>query len=322
MLVNPECPVCDGVRWETVGERTFRREPRESDAYLRLRQRVLFELWSPQASVFVARFQVCSSCGFVCYAPRATVAEIDAKYRLIAAEEQPAPARLVASALDRERARDLFRAVEPYLNGTGRDLLDFGGGNGALLTGFAQAGFRCGVVDYTPRMVPGVTRLGATLDELEPSAKFDVTICSHVFEHLADPLAVARRLRDGLRSDGVLLIEVPLEIVGGSPRMREPVTHVNFFCESSLSALLQRAGFEVLSCRTEAALFASGLYGYAVRAVARPTSRPTVSLPGVGHARSLLRKRRGGKLALALSHPKMLLNPVRAVKRRLTASLA
>lgn len=325
MLADPPCPACDRHAWATVGHATFSRDEIPATPYRRLRHRVLFELWAPEIDRFDARFLLCEGCGFVAYAPRPTAAEIDAKYRLIASESSAGtedatsePPR--ASALDLERSRALYAALRPHLSASGGTLLDFGGGAGGLLTSFAAAGYECGVIDYTPATVDGVRRLGDTLDDLAPDARFDLVLCSHVFEHVAEPVAIARRLADLLGDDGRLFVEVPLEILGGPPAMREPVTHVNFFCETSLATTLVRAGLVVVECHTTACLFASGEYRYGVRAIARRRRADDVdepALPTAALARRLLASRPLARAAMAIAQPRMLLNPLRAVTRRL-----
>jgi SAM-dependent methyltransferase len=196
-------------------------------------------------------------------------------------------------------------------------LLDFGGGSGALLSWFVRAGLECAVVDYTPATVPGVVRLGDTLDDLPDDARFEVVLCSHVFEHVAEPVEVAEQLRARLSETGILFIEVPLEILGGPPKMREPVTHVNFFCETSLVAALERAGLEVIDVRTQACLFANGFYRYGVRALARATSEVRRNpRPGSVQARKLLESGPLARLGMAAANPRVFLNPLRSINRR------
>lgn len=264
--------------------------------------RVLFELWAPGSDEVSLTWVLCRECGFVGYLPRATPQEIDQKYRFLAEVETTPEARSEIRPLDRARSEEIATTLAKLLPRTGV-LLDFGGGNGALTSRFLDLGFECGVVDYTTATVPGVARWGDTLDDLEEGRAFDVIVCSHVFEHLADPVSVARRLKGLMRPEGLLFIEAPLEIRGGPPALVEPVTHVNFFCQSSLGTVLRRAGFELLELRTEKATFASGASRWAVRAVGRPGPPGEVSfeLPGSAEARRLLRPGVSGTLARALS---------------------
>ena len=101
-------------------------------------------------------------------------------------------------------------------------------------------------------------------------------ICSHVLEHLVDPTEVVRSLADYLLDDGIIYVEVPLEIWDCIPLPVEPVTHINFFSPESLRILLEVSGLEVITCEQDLFTTEDGQKAFAVKAVAR---RPKVSLP-------------------------------------------
>ena len=102
-----------------------------------------------------------------------------------------------------------------------------------------------------PQAVDQVTRLGTTLDDLGEEERFDIVVCSHVIEHVADPHATLTQLRDRMTDGGAIYVEVPMEIWKRSPLHEEPVTHVNFFTVESLRTLLQRAGLQPVSVKME-----------------------------------------------------------------------
>lgn len=308
MLEKPVCPACGSLSWKRLTERVYSAKATTGSEYVNRRLRILFEVWVPGQTEFVARFVMCRRCGFVCFVPRPTASEVDAKYRAITEKGGPSKplgqttnsgqhATRPLSELEARRSDEMFRLLSPFL-GSRRDLLDFGGGRGALLSRFRQEKLECSVVDYTTGTIEGVAWLGKTLDDLAPEARFDTVLASHVFEHLADPIDTARQLRKVLRPNGLICIEVPLEVVGAPPKCAEPVTHINFFCPSSMRVLLERAGFEVLLCEQQTGLFASGKYRPAVRAVARVADRASkLRLPGSGEARALLGIRKRDQLA-------------------------
>lgn len=311
MLKDCVCPACGKSAWESIGSQTFHRNSPPDDAYTKLRYRVLFEVWGRQSDLFEAHFSLCASCGFVTYFPRATPEEVAEKYQFLLNEEPQRQEKPVISPLDERRSRSIQDFMRPYL--VGSRLLDFGGGTGSLSSRFAAEGYDCGVVDYVSETVPEVARLGKSLDDLPPGETYDGIIASHVLEHLADPEATARQVRQRLSPCGIWFVEVPLELSGGPPKMREPVTHVNFFCESSLRALLERADYEVLVCRTVACHFQSGALRYAVRAVARPTSTPVFDHgPGAAEARALLGASKLYRLKRAIENPAVIRNSLRS----------
>lgn len=279
MHSDPECPVCGANAWKTVEQRTFRAADGPSrGAYVALRYRVLFELWFPHATEVRLTLQYCGDCGLVLYAPRPTQAELDAKYRFLE-QSRPTPVRP-----NPERARRLFARIGPQLPDRQVSVLDFGGGTGSLLTEFVVHGHRCYTVDYVAQTVPGVERLASVLDELPADRRFDVVICSHVLEHVAEPLELLTRLVARLEPDGLAYVEVPMELLGGPPRLREPVTHVNFFTPGSTELLCARAGLELLRGEVTPLLEIFLSYDTSFHALARRQSGVEATAPAAGLA--------------------------------------
>jgi SAM-dependent methyltransferase len=135
--------------------------------------------------------------------------------------------------------------------------------------------------------MPGIIRLGDTVQDVPPGMLFDIVTCSHVLEHVADRVSFLREIRGILRTDGRAYFEVPLEIWKDAPIATEPVTHVNFFALPSLTFALARAGYNVLQASTTV-----GSYGdarlmviWAVAAPARSAAQP--ARPGSSETRRL-----------------------------------
>lgn len=99
--------------------------------------------------------------------------------------------------------------------------------------------------------------------EIEP-ASFDAACAFHVVEHLPEPLASLRTIREALRPGGHLLIEVPnAESVaarrrGSSWKPLDLPYHVGQYGPRSLRALLERSGMEVLRVDTVPFAFYGG----------------------------------------------------------------
>lgn len=285
MLTTPVCPVCANTCLELIGEATYR----QSDSsvltpYIKKRYRVLFEVWFRSQQAVTITSQLCTACGFVLYAPRPEAPDLDAKYRFLGALE-PDVRTAPDAPIEQSRARQHYRAVSKLARQTPQRarVLDFGGGDGRLMCQFLAAGCECDVVDYAAQTVTGVQKRGDTLADLPPSERYNWIICSHVLEHVADPLQIVQTLSGHLAEDGVLYIEVPMEIWGRAPLQEEPVTHVNFFTPGSLRYLMQRAGLEVIRVRLGAYLHPSGRYLLAVRAIAQRVSMSTGSLTPPGN---------------------------------------
>lgn len=280
MIEAPICPLCERNQFELLSTRTFLRSDVGTNWSRRMRNRVLFELWHPTVDELTIAAVLCVTCGFIGIEPRPTQTDVERKYRFY--EETSARSEKAADAeqphvrkIDRLRSRELFDALARFTTHCNLDVLDFGGRTGALMAELVDRGARCGVVDSSPiGQVPGVRRLGRSLDDLPPEFRFDLIVASHVLEHAADPLAVARILATRLTVSGMLFVEVPLEIRGMAPPLKNPAAHLSYFTEPSLRYLLKRAGFQDVVVWTETATFESRVRGDAIRAVARTAWGP------------------------------------------------
>jgi SAM-dependent methyltransferase len=169
----------------------------------------------------------------------------------------------------RRRAQRLFKNVRRWLPDHTVDVLDFGGGDGRLMQPFLDRGHRCFLIDYNQQPFAGVQKLGDTIEDLAVGHLFDLIVCNHVIEHVAEPTVLLRRLATHIRPDHHLFIEVPMEIWRKPPVQSEPVTHINFFVPGSLRHCMQRAGLMVNYSRLGAYLNQSGQVFPAIHAVGR-----------------------------------------------------
>lgn len=272
MIDDPDCPVCDGHDWKIVARRVFKAAdgPRRA-AYVALRYRVLFELWRPGAAELELTLQYCGGCGLLIYTPRPTQDELAAKYRFLE-QATPTPPR---SRLG--RARHLHDRVAPHLPPGPAAILDLGGGTGDLLAELVRRGHRGYTVDFVERTIPGVERIGSTIDDVPADRRFDLVVCSHVLEHVAEPRAVLARLVERLAPGGLAYVELPLELLGGTPAMREPVTHINFFTPGSAALMCARAGLDVASVAVTPLLETLLSYDTSVHILARRSERPATA---------------------------------------------
>jgi len=162
-----------------------------------------------------------------------------------------------------EHARPEVLALVPA---TARRVLDVGCGAGALGAAL-KARQECEVcgVDIDPDAVTQAMRTlnRAECRDIETDTAwgegFDCIICADVMEHLRDPEAVLRQLRDCLTQDGTLVVSVPnarhwsvLEgLVNGDFSYTDAGLldrdHLRMFTRRELQKLLWRAGFEQVS---------------------------------------------------------------------------
>jgi SAM-dependent methyltransferase len=321
MIERPDCPICGNATWERLSSHAYGRSDRGLSASTRARYDVLFDLWLPGKEQVTITFQLCRRCGFVLYTPRPTAEEISLKYAKLGGATSSTARGPVATKVDRTRSRELAHTLQPYTHRDAR-VLDFGGGTGSLMVCLVEQGIQCSVVDYAAETISGVERAATQLSELPTERRFDLIVVSHVLEHLADPLTVTRALQERLTPEGVLYVEVPLELVGGAPRRREPVTHINFFAEPSLLELLERARFDVLRCWTAATTHSGGQPELSVCALARPVSESSAATPSgaprndVSEVERLLRMGVFAKARNLARHPRLLLKPFKRWQAR------
>jgi len=141
-------------------------------------------------------------------------------------------------------------------------LLEVGCATGKFLWAVQQKGLEVWGVEFN-RRAAGVAakRLGCTVltggfEEAQlPEGHFNVVCLFHVIEHMLDPLATVRKIRDLLRQDGRMVLECP-DFGSGNARklgprwiMVQPKEHLYYFDECSLRRLLEGAGFRVEKVR-------------------------------------------------------------------------
>ena len=172
---------------------------------------------------------------------------------------------------DKDRS---FRFVSRHLPTPG-SMLDIGCGNGRLMYVARRAGWQVKGLELSSEMAGFVLdRLGievvvADFLQAEPRAisevPFDLVCLRHVLEHLPDCRLAMRKLRELVRPDGHVLIEIPnVESLSkkvkrfltnrGLRRARYPadmaIGHANEFCRASFEYLLQETGFTLIRWET------------------------------------------------------------------------
>jgi 2-polyprenyl-3-methyl-5-hydroxy-6-metoxy-1,4-benzoquinol methylase len=164
-------------------------------------------------------------------------------------------------------ARLMLFAVETVRGGAhvGR-FLEVGCGEGWLLAAAQAAGFEVSGLDFSddglkrfhPDLLHRAT-FGDAFENLErlidAGAQFEVVAMEHVLEHVLDPEQLLRRLPRLIAPGGVCVITVPndfspLQLAARAAGDIErdfwlaPPQHLNYFEARSLTALLNRLGFE------------------------------------------------------------------------------
>ena len=81
----------------------------------------------------------------------------------------------------------------------------------------------------------------------EVGNKLDVISCSHVLEHLVNPIEAVKRIYDALNPGGILMLEVPNDDEQEMQRSRRQsdLPHLFFFSLEALRNLVVSVGFEI-----------------------------------------------------------------------------
>ena len=285
MIKDYSCPICNSHKWEAVetfcydkqnltntpidkmsrrlyklrkiARAVFRAAPRTKpisypflNSYDRKQQEVLFNVWFPGQDTVTLRSQYCRICGFACYTPRPTEEDSKAFYAYIWSknkQKQKKPNRNKFPALqDTKRAQRIYTLTTQSVRKTKLSVLDYGGGQGQMLLPFMDAKHDCYLADYMDHQTPGIRKIADDLASMPTDRRYDIVICSHVLEHLTDPVALLNGLKEYLYSDGIIYAEVPMELQCGFPIESNPITHCNFFSPASFHNLFDKAGYRVV----------------------------------------------------------------------------
>lgn len=127
-------------------------------------------------------------------------------------------------------------------------IVDFGCGPGFMLDSL-DAARKIGVEPNPSarRIVPSGIVVVASLSELDDSLA-DVVISNHVLEHVLQPYQELCEMRRVLRSDGRLVLWLPLERPRPIPAS-DPDNHLFAWTPLTLRNLLGEAGFELVQYR-------------------------------------------------------------------------
>jgi len=166
-----------------------------------------------------------------------------------------------------DRMADLRRLLKDGMN-----VLEIGCAEGDLAA-IVKSEFK---LHYTGVELSGDAEIAAKRVDrivMEPSSslvneRYDLLASFHVLEHIPDVAAEAAQWRRLLHESGTLLVEVPKE--AGHPLLawdRNP-EHIHQFTVSSLTTLLAKAGFDIMSATS--GHFESPTYPDSLRVLARP----------------------------------------------------
>jgi 2-polyprenyl-3-methyl-5-hydroxy-6-metoxy-1,4-benzoquinol methylase len=139
---------------------------------------------------------------------------------------------------------------------TGKNLLEIGVGAGQSILWFEEEGFDVRGIEPDGRnvfMINDKLKKGKVIESsveiFSTDEVFDVIWMSHVLEHLIEPTKFLKRIKNNLKNDGILFIEVPnceYEPMLQSSIQKNP--HLFHFTKKALSKLVENIGYKILSC--------------------------------------------------------------------------
>lgn len=198
---------------------------------------------------------VCTKCGHIqqiIYYQQDTIEDFYSHYyRKIYGQQQPS--ELYDDQLI--RGSEILRFVEDEIIKNG-DVLEIGCGTGGILTSFRDAGYTVLGYDTDERFLKYGRQFGLELQNKYFTKctvkKFDFIILSHVFEHIVDVKEFLASVRNSLKDNGKLYVEVPLinNLLHGEYNWNLQCyfqnAHVHHFTPETLSQVLNTADLELV----------------------------------------------------------------------------
>lgn len=138
---------------------------------------------------------------------------------------------------------------------TSSRILDVGSGIGVFVYLASKSGFQTegiephqGYASYGQRMLGVKVHNATLLDSRVDLESLDCVTLHHVLEHLGNPIQALKRVRELLKKDGRLVIEVP-NILSWfhSPIGQYHAAHLYYFSPWTLKAVSRLAGFNAVS---------------------------------------------------------------------------
>ena len=154
------------------------------------------------------------------------------------------------------RAKNIVAFCNNYFqNNTPKEILDVGSGLGVFPYEIKKYNWDCVALDPDQqaakhiRNVVGIETICDDFFKLNLDKKFDVVTFNKVLEHVNDPIAMLQKSKDYLKPNGIVYIELPdgeIAMKDGKEREEFCIEHIHVFSFTSLSMLIDLAGFETI----------------------------------------------------------------------------
>ena len=193
----------------------------------------------------------------------------------------------------------IVEAIDKYIKNKEKSeikILDIGCGKGNISIALASLGHQVLGIDLNAPSVESAKKKNKfknaefkvqNATKLDPSEKYDCIIASEVFEHIEKPSEFAKKIKNNLNENGILIATIPngksleetirkyssntelgrklkksvkkkideeiVQTLSDSP-------HIHFFSLKEFKNLLDDAGYNILSIRNAAAIFKESFY--------------------------------------------------------------
>lgn len=154
----------------------------------------------------------------------------------------------------RKRNSRLIKVFEKKINGfDGKRILDFGAGDAHISRTLKNfVGKKSDIYCFEPNpLCEGFYKKYGLIqlhDLNNLNFEIDFIYMVEVIEHLIDPIAELRKLREKISSDGVLFISTPLgNHIEYETNAYDTVSHLHFFTQKSLNLALSMANFSSIN---------------------------------------------------------------------------
>ena len=250
------CPVCASKSLKVIKEHLFHPTPRTIShdippdvSNLEERLWIYFNKLDTKPGPRLVKSMQCQNCDLIFSNPRFTEKDTKLKYETIdqLGFDQQRHHKKGMPAFQKRSTRIeqlIYTTLPKTLQNKKLSILDYGGAEGYLLKPFLEKGHHAYLVDYIQysNSPEGIQYLGKDHEDLDLNTKFDLIMVLHTLEHVVNPVQLIEGLIPFLSEDGIIYIEVPLGAWLEWEFLKEPVTHINFFSESSLDYLAQKVG--------------------------------------------------------------------------------
>jgi len=167
--------------------------------------------------------------------------------------------------------KSCIEGLKFYLSSTKQDIsganfLDIGAGTGDMVFLAKSAGFNATGLEFSSFARQkalenfGINLSSRDISEIE-NDQYHIIHTNHVFEHFNHPLKELKHIYDGLKTEGLLYIEIPMQFhiiekfkhLFGNDKMSynlHSIHHPFFYTEKSLCDILLKCGFVVIESKT------------------------------------------------------------------------